>query len=68
MEEEAKPATRVQTVTCRVCKGAHFSHACPNKSDMEAILELQSKLGGDVEGDDKNKVRKTVFICFNLGI
>ncbi|BHF70001.1 Eukaryotic translation initiation factor 3 subunit G [Sparganum proliferum] len=53
-KEIAKPK---QAVTCRTCKGAHFSHQCPNKSDLEAILALQSKFQDPAVAEAEEKAR-----------
>ncbi|CAL8103880.1 unnamed protein product [Calicophoron daubneyi] len=43
-EENLKVKSRLQPSLCRYCKGSHFSHKCPNKSDMEAMQLLREKL------------------------
>ncbi|VDK29922.1 unnamed protein product [Dibothriocephalus latus] len=53
-KEIAKPK---QAVTCRTCKGPHFSHQCPNKSDLEAILALQSKFQDPAVAEAEEKAR-----------
>ncbi|VDP86947.1 unnamed protein product, partial [Echinostoma caproni] len=47
--EEIRTKVRVQAARCRYCKGSHFTHKCPNKSDMEAMQALREKLKGQAE-------------------
>nr|ADZ13678.1 subunit delta of eukaryotic translation initiation factor 3 [Clonorchis sinensis] len=54
-EESLKAKPTVQTARCRYCKGSHFSHKCPNKSDMEAMQALREKLKGKIEGAEEPK-------------
>ncbi|KAA0197331.1 Eukaryotic translation initiation factor 3 subunit G [Fasciolopsis buskii] len=51
--EEVRAKARVQSAMCRYCKGSHFSHKCPNKSDMEAMQALREKLKGQTDAVDE---------------
>uniref|UniRef100_A0A5K3F789 Eukaryotic translation initiation factor 3 subunit G n=2 Tax=Mesocestoides corti TaxID=53468 RepID=A0A5K3F789_MESCO len=54
-EEEAAKLTAKpkQAVTCRTCKGAHFSHQCPFRSEMEALRSfIDSTSGPGGQGPD----------------
>lgn len=40
-------------VTCRICRGAHFSTQCPFRCEMEAIRSVvESSVGADSQGPD----------------
>lgn len=40
-------------VTCRICRGAHFSTQCPFRYEMEAIRSVvESTVGADSQGPD----------------
>ncbi|KAF7242285.1 hypothetical protein EG68_10748 [Paragonimus skrjabini miyazakii] len=54
-EDALKSKSRIQASLCRYCKGNHFSHKCPNKSDMEAMQMLREKLKGKGETTEESK-------------
>ncbi|CAH8594324.1 unnamed protein product [Dicrocoelium dendriticum] len=54
-EDALKAKNRVQQSLCRFCKGSHFSHKCPNKSDMEAMEALREKLKSKTDPAEENK-------------
>ena len=45
----AKPK---QAVTCRTCKGAHFSLQCPFRSEIEALRSCMDSSNGDSQNPD----------------
>ncbi|KAM3175374.1 hypothetical protein ACTXT7_008674 [Hymenolepis weldensis] len=52
-DASAKPVKPKQVVTCRICKGAHFSSKCPYRVDMEALRSVfESTVGSDSQGPD----------------
>lgn len=50
-------------VTCRICKGTHFSSRCPFRDEMEALRSVvESTVGSDSQGPDAmTKVTINIF-------
>ncbi|KAM7542154.1 hypothetical protein Aperf_G00000001364 [Anoplocephala perfoliata] len=48
-----KPPKHKQAVTCRICKGAHFSSQCPFRTEMETLRSVVGNtIGTDSQGPD----------------
>lgn len=58
---EIKSKNRAPMLTCRYCKGAHFTYQCPNKNEMEKMQALQDRIKAKTE-----VVEETVSICLLL--
>ncbi|VDL15668.1 unnamed protein product [Hymenolepis diminuta] len=52
-DASAKVVKPKQAVTCRICKGAHFSSQCPFRVEMEALRSVvESTVGSDSQAPD----------------